>query len=89
MKVTLEYRGTLCEPLSFLDKQTGKQINTQRVLHSCETEEGDQVKISDPNGSKIDLATYKSPFKKGQKITVTLRLDPSKPLKASNIEIAK
>lgn len=89
MKVTLEYRGTICEPLSFLDKDTGKQVNTQRVIHSCETAEGEQVRISDPESKTIDLKTYKPPYKKGQMIEVTLRLDPSKSLPSKQITITK
>lgn len=89
MKVTLEYRGTVAEPLSFLDKVTGKQVNTQRVIHSCETSEGEQVKISDPHGKDVDLSTYKPPFKKGQQITVILSLEPGKPLRSKSIEITK
>ena len=89
MKVTLEYRGTICEPLSFLDKETGKPVNTQRVIHSCETPEGEQVRISDPNGKTLDLATYKAPYKKGQLIEVELRLDPSKPMACKSINTTK
>lgn len=89
MKVKLEYRGTLAEPLNFLDKDTGKQVNTQRVVHSCETPEGIQVRVSDPQARTLDLSTYKPPFKKGQIIVVDLRIDPTKPLQATKIELEK
>lgn len=89
MKITAEYRGTLAEPLSFLDKETGKKIERQRVVHNCEDADGNQFRVTDPAAQEIDLKTYKPPFKKGDKIEIELRLDPTQPLKARAITAVK
>jgi hypothetical protein len=88
MKVQLEYRGTLAEPLSFIDKDTGKRIERQRVIHNFEDEDGTAVRVNDPTAQEIDLASYKPPFKKGQLVLVELRIDPATPLKARSLTLA-
>lgn len=85
MKITAEYRGTLAEPLSFLDKETGKKIDRQRVVHNFETAEGIPFRVSDPHAQELDLKTYKPPFKKGDLVEIELRLDPATPLKARSL----
>lgn len=86
MKVKLEYRGTTAETYGFTDRESGKKIEGQKVVHNFESETGEVIRVNDPEAATLNLTHYASPFKKGQVYAVDISFDAAKPVKAKSIQ---
>lgn len=76
---SLEYRGTVAEARSWIDKKTGKEAFALIVVHNFEDANGNPIPVrdlarhnaKDMSEANALKAAFTAPYKKGQKYLVT------------------
>lgn len=68
--VIVEYRGSRADKMSWSDRATGRAMTAPFLEHHVETDEGVALKVRERVAETFDPETFKSEFKKGQKVAL-------------------